>query len=80
MNFLFVMVKNREILASDKEAFAKILVWTYFTGRKFWPSDTNNFCLVHTWQDENRALSDDVIKIKYLKLWNLLGYFERTTS
>ena len=23
---------------------------------------------------------DDVVKIKFLKLWNLLGYFERTTS
>ena len=25
-------------------------------------------------------LSDDAIKIKFLKLWDFLGYFERTTS
>ena len=25
-------------------------------------------------------LSDDVIKIKFVKLWELLGYFESTTS
>ena len=29
---------------------------------------------------ENRVKSDDVIKIKFLKLWDLSGYSERTMS
>ena len=29
---------------------------------------------------ENRVKSEDVIKIKFLKLWDLSGYSERTMS
>ena len=29
---------------------------------------------------ENRVKSDDVIKIEFLKLWDLSGYSERTMS
>ena len=30
--------------------------------------------------NENRAVKCDVIKIKFVKLWDLSGYSERTTS